>query len=149
MRRLILVSLTALITLGLGSLSLASAATVQELTGDDGPKQDVGWIDYIDVERGLLVMDDRQYRLTEETLYLNEANEEVEKTLFKAEMVVRYVDDDGTILGIWQMYDPEGEYSRKDPGKGSGKDKKVVEPEVSNPDELGGGIKNEGGVWTN
>jgi hypothetical protein len=129
-------------------VSQAGALTIGDVTGDDAPGGDIGVVDAIDIEEGHLVIGDHLYRLVEETLYLTSTDEPVVKSFFKEGMPVRYLLEGEDVLVLWELEDPEGDYL---PG-GSDDDeprRKDVEPNVSDPTELEGEVRKEGGVWTN
>lgn len=149
MRRFIIVLFATFLVAALGAVSVTQAYTLEELTADDGPKTDIGWVDDIDLALGLLVIGDFRYRLGKDTFYLTENSETSRKENFKAEMTVRYLAEDDKILALWHVHDPEGEHR---PGYGeeeNQKPKRDIQPSVSDPAGLEGEISKDDGVWTN
>ena len=149
MKRVNLGMIAVLFLLTQVTISIAASLSIDELTGDDAPDTSIGWVDRLDFDQNVIVINDLLFRLSNDTVYLSQENKLIDKNSFAGEMTVRYLYEDRVILAIWPVNDREEEYRPKPQNEEDPQTPSELTPGVSNPSELDGKIKKENGVWTN
>jgi hypothetical protein len=135
------------------TVSLASAGPPVNEGGQDEERSDIGWVDYLETGDNSIVIDDRIFRLTDATEFLDKSGKPVSRERFSSEMAVEFSSDDGEIVFLKQYADADGSYRSKFGSTGS--ERETGGPETGTPgasggtEKVGGEIRQEDGVWTN
>ena len=147
MRRFMIDTMFPVLAVLLLAVSTASAGPPVPADGEAEPNTDIGWVDYFDKTRQLFVIEDRSFEWTAGTEFQDTNGRPVSSERFSSDMMVEYIADDGVLVMV-KPYDGDttGYRTNEPPSK---EDRSPGEPEASDPGEIGGGIRNEGGVWTN